>query len=104
MSSHEIAVNSPKLGTTVTVQAGWNASRDEAYPTFEGERSYMSPSGLTVEQLQPLAAEKLGVQLPQTMIDSIHHDLADVRLGAADVNRRVYRYDTDGSLIAGLTI
>lgn len=103
MSSHQMTIVSPKLGS-VQVQAGWDAAMNEAYLTFEGERSYLSPSGLTVDQLQPLADEKLGVQLPQTMIDLIHSDLADVRMGEQDVNRRVYRYDEAGNLIVGLSI
>lgn len=100
MSQHEVTVTSPHRGP-VTVTVGYDVQCDEAFIAYEGANdvAYISPSGLKVSQLQDLAIKKLGVPLPQTVIDAVKADLADLRLGAGDIGRRHYRYDSLGILI-----
>lgn len=99
MSQHQIEVNSPKVGP-VLVTVGYDPMLNEAFLNFSDEKttSYMSPSGLVVSDINRLAEEKLGVLLPQTVIDGVQKDVADLRTGANDVGRRYTEYEPDGTV------
>jgi len=97
MSQHQIEVDSPVVGT-VLVTAGYDAILSEAFLNFFNENhSYVSPMGCTVGDLQRIAKSELGIELPQQVIDGVSGDLADLRMGATDIGRRVRRYQRDGS-------
>lgn len=98
MSQHQIQVDSPKLGH-VTVTVGYDPMLDETFLNyFNDDVSYMSDSGLAVSEIQRLANEELGMQLPQQVIDGVQADLADLRTGATDIGRRITQYETDGTI------
>lgn len=96
MSQHQIPLNSPRLGV-VQVTVGFDATLQEAFFTyFNKQAQYASGGGLAVADLQGLCVAQLGVALPQQVLDAVHADVADLRLGAQDVNRRLFQYDADG--------
>lgn len=102
MSQHQIEVQSPKLGT-VQVTVGFDPILNEAFLNYHSAcGSYMGPSGLTARDLQEIAQKQLGLSLPQQVIDGVQGDVADLRLGARDVGRRIKRYQSDGVLIEEL--
>ena len=99
MSQHQIHVDSPRLGR-VHVTIGYDPMLDEAFLNyFNDSTSYMSPSGLVVGELGTLAVEQLGRPLPQQVLDAVQNDVADLRMGATDVGRRVTYYEDDGSAV-----
>jgi len=102
MSQHQIEMQSPKLGT-VQVTVGFDPILNEAFLNFLSKSgNYMSPPGLTARDLQDIAQKELGLSLPQQVIDGVQGDVADLRLGATDVGRRIKRYQSDGVLIKDL--
>ena len=97
MSQHQIHVDSPRLGR-VHVTIGYDPMLDEAFLNyFNDSTSYMSPSGLVVGELGTLAVEQLGRPLPQQVLDAVQNDVADLRMGATDIGRRVTCYEDDGN-------
>jgi hypothetical protein len=38
------------------------------------------------------------MQLPQSVIDGVQADLADLRIGARDIGRRITQYEADGRI------
>lgn len=96
MSQHELPVNSARCGA-VTVIVGYDVQAGEAFLSYEGtnDLAYISPSGLDVSQLQDLVTKRLGVALPESVIDAVQADVADLRVGA-DISRRHCRYDSLG--------
>jgi hypothetical protein len=99
MSQHSIVLLSPVLGE-VEVIAGFDAALGEAFVTWEFEdRGFLSPSGITIADISRLVQDKLGVSLPQQVVQGIGADLADLRIGASDLGKRVYRYNSDGTRI-----
>lgn len=98
MSQHQIHVDSPKVGQ-VLVTVGYDPMQDEAFLNYVNDNfSYMSGPGLAVSEIQRLAVEELGMQLPQPVIDGVQADLADLRIGARDIGRRITQYEADGSI------
>lgn len=99
MSQHQIHVNSPKVGR-VLVTVGYDPMLHDAFLTIlsDDDVSYMSPSGLGVTELEEIALEQLGRRLPQRVIDGLKGDVADLRLGATDIGRRITRYEVDGTI------
>ncbi len=99
MSQHQIELNSPKKGN-VHVTVGYDARLSEAFLSYFNKRATFSTSGgVAVDDLQHIAVEELGVHLPQLVIDAVHGDVADLRLGATDIGRRLSQYDPDGNLL-----
>ena len=99
MSQHQIHVDSPRLGR-VHVTIGYDPMLDEAFLNyFDDSTSYMSPSGLVVSEIGKLAVEQLGRPLPQQVLDAVHNDVADLRMGATDIGRRVTHYEDDGTAV-----
>lgn len=98
MSQHQIQVNSPKVGR-VLVTVGYDPMLGEAFFNyFNDTASYMSPSGLVVKEIGELAIEKLGLPLPQPVLDGVQADVADLRTGATDIGRRITQYEADGTV------
>ena len=98
MSQHQIHVDSPKVGQ-VLVTVGYDPMQDEAFLNYVNDNfSYMSDPGLAVSEIQRLAIEQLGMQLPQPVIDGVQADMADLRIGARDIGRRITQYEADGSI------
>ena len=98
MSQHQIHVNSPKVGQ-VLVTVGYDPMLDEAFLNyFNDDASYMSPPGLVVREVGKLALEQLGQPLPQSVLDGVQNDVADLRTGATDIGRRITQYEPDGSV------
>lgn len=82
------------------VTVGFDAIQHEAFLSYHcDEDAFVSLPGLRVDDLQTLVVEQLGVTIPQPVIDAVHKDVADLRLGAADLNRRIYQYAADGTLL-----
>lgn len=98
MSQHQIEVDSPKVGR-LFVTVGYDPRLDDAFLNyFNDTDSFMSPAGCSVEDLQKISQAELGMELPQQLIDAVGYDLADLRLGATDVGRRIVQYCSDGSV------
>jgi len=99
MSQHQFELNSPKQGY-VQVTVGYDPRLSEAFLSYFNKRAtFCTAGGVTVDDLQVVAIEQLGVRLPQPVIDAVHGDVADLRLGATDVGRRISQYDCDGKLL-----
>lgn len=99
MSQHQVQIQSPNVGN-VLVSVGYDPILNEAFLNFmNDEHQYMSDSGLQTREIQQVAQAQLGVLLPQQIIDGVESDVADLRMGAQDVGRRIRRYDADGTLV-----
>lgn len=99
MSQHQFELNSPKHGH-VQVTVGYDGRLSEAFLSFfKKGASFSTGGGLTIDDLQHVAVAQLGIKLPQPVIDAVHGDLADLRLGATDVGRRITQYDPDGNVL-----
>ncbi len=99
MSQHQFELNSPKQGH-VQVTVGYDAQLSEAFLSyFKKGATFSTSGGVTIDDLQEIAVTQLGVELPQPVIDAVHGDLADLRLGASDVGRRITQYDPDGNVL-----
>lgn len=98
MSQHQIQVNSPKIGL-VLVTVGYDPMLDEAFLNyFNNDVSYMSPPGLAAGEIAKLVLEHLGQPLPQSVLDGLQNDVADLRTGATDIGRRFTHYEPDGTV------
>lgn len=103
MSQHIIEVKSPTLGA-VEVAAGFDPCLQEAFLNFHTDQaSYISPPGTAASELQDIAFEELGVHLPEQVLAGVQEDIADLRMGATDVGRRMRRYHPDGTLAQAVT-
>ncbi len=99
MSQHQFELNSPKQGH-VQVTVGYDVQLSEAFLSYFNKRAtFITGGGVTIDDLQGIAVEQLGIHLPQPVIDAVHGDLADLRLGATDVGRRITQYDPDGIVL-----
>ena len=58
--------------------------------------SYMSDPRLAASETPRLAVEELGMQLPKPVIDGVQAELADLRIAAKDIGRRITQYEADG--------
>ncbi|MGE0876973.1 MAG: hypothetical protein AB7O31_20115 [Burkholderiales bacterium] len=56
----------------------------------------MSDPGLAASETTRLAVEELGMQLPKPVIDGVQAELADLRIAAKDIGRRITQYEADG--------
>ena len=56
----------------------------------------MSDPGLAASATPRLAVEELGMQLPKPVIDGVQAELADLRIAAKDIGRRITQYEADG--------
>jgi hypothetical protein len=103
MSQHNIEMKSPKLGH-VQVTIGFDLSLNESFLNFYNDQAtYQSPAGTAASELQDLSVKELGMRLPQQLLDALQEDIADLRLGATDVGRRIRVYNPDGALSNSVT-
>lgn len=103
MSQHQIQIQSPNLGN-VLVTVGYDPILNEAFLNYYNDQhQFMSDSGLQAREIQQVAQQQLGVSLPQQIVDGVQSDVADLRIGAQDVGRRVCRYESDGTLISSVS-
>jgi len=88
MSSHSIIMFSPTLNSDVEICVGFDSALSEAFISFESPvRDYMSHGKRNVAQIEALALEKLGIELPAEMIAAVERDIIDSRMGhGAEVN------------------
>ena len=71
--------------------------QDEAFLNYVNDNfSYMSDPGLAASETPRLAVEELGMQLPKPVIDGVQAELADLRIAAKDIGRRITQYEADG--------
>jgi len=99
VSQHQVQIQSPNVGN-VLVTVGYDPILNEAFLNYMNDQhQYMSDSGLQAREIQKVAQAQLGVSLPQQIIDGVQSDIADLRMGARDVGRRIRRYEADGTLV-----
>lgn len=103
MSQHQITLLSPVAGS-VLVTAGFDPQLNEAFVNYESDSiSFMSPPGTTVREIAGIVQKELQVALPQQVIDGVCQDVADLRIGATNVGRRIYQYAENGTLVDQIT-
>jgi hypothetical protein len=99
MSQHQIELNSPIKGH-VQATVGYDGRLDEAFFSYHNRQAQFSTAGgIAIDDIQDVAMAQLGVRIPQPVIDAVHADLADLRLGATDINRRLFQYTPEGALV-----
>lgn len=96
MSSHSFTMFSPTLNCDADICVGYDSGASEPFLAFESPvRNYMSHDKQDLAQVQTLAMDELGIELPAAIIAAVECDIVDTRMGlGAEVNRRSRQYET----------
>ena len=87
---------SPTLHCDADICVGYDSGASEPFLAFESPvRNYMSHDKQDLAQVQTLAMEELGIDLPAANVAAVACDFVDTRMGlGAEVNRRSRQYET----------
>ena len=99
MSQHIITLQTPTAGS-VEIIAGFDPRLCEVFVNYRGEDcSFVSGPGFAVEDIPNACLDDLQAERPSQVLNGVRGDIADFRLGASDVGRRMFRYESDGTCI-----
>lgn len=99
MTQHIIALETPTSGR-VELIAAFNPRLCDVFVNYFGDKcEFATDRDLAIEDIPKVLCVKPQAHLPATVFEGVRNDIADFRLGAIDVARRLFVYERDGTCI-----